>query len=200
MTRILARRPGPPGIALGAIVASCTGLVLLASTSTATAQETRPRLTHEVAIAQFRFVPNNLGIDIGDTVRWANTDASPHTIRFVRGPRKFGMAPRENLRQGERYRFTFNQPGIYHYEDSINGAQGEIRVGPKETTAAPTGPGYDSGPAEQLEPRRLPPAPAPRDPQVPRDPQLPKKPNLPKKPSLDDPVLPSAKAPPKGPR
>lgn len=159
MTHTSARRPrrsrvAPSRIALGAAVAGCTGLALLVPTS-AGAGEARPGLTHNVAIVKFRFVPHSLGIDIGDTVRWVNTDADEHNVRYVRGPQRFGMAPLETLVRGEKYRHTFSRRGSYQYECTIHGERGEVRVGPKETTAVPNGRSF--GPVEENRPRRIPP-------------------------------------------
>lgn len=36
-------------------------------------------MTHEVAIKDFAFVPEALAVRPGDTIRWTNTDLSPHT-------------------------------------------------------------------------------------------------------------------------
>lgn len=166
MTHTSARRPRLSRVGLGAAVAGCTGLALLVPTS-AGADEARPHLTHNVAIAKFRFVPHSLGIDVGDTVRWVNTDLAEHNVRYVRGPQRFGMAPLETLVRGEKYRHTFERRGSYQYECTIHGERGEVRVGPKETTAAPDGPGYSFGPVEENRPRRIPPAaPPPKKPDL----------------------------------
>ncbi|MGQ0847163.1 MAG: cupredoxin domain-containing protein [Sporichthyaceae bacterium] len=167
MRQFVARRPRLDRVALSAAVAGCTGLALLLPTS-ADASDSAPRLTHNVAIADFRFVPGNLGIDVGDSVRWVNTDAHEHNVRYVRGPARFGMTGKHTLDRGEKYKHTFNRRGIYLYECTIHGERGEIRVGPKQTTAAPDGPGYDTGPLEPYTPRRLPPTAPPPRPDLPR--------------------------------
>ena len=46
-------------------------------------QEAASQTTHEVKIASFAFVPQNLTISAGDTVRWNNTDPVIHTLWFT---------------------------------------------------------------------------------------------------------------------
>jgi plastocyanin len=46
-------------------------------------QEAASQTTHDVKIAGFAFVPQNLTISAGDTVRWNNTDPVIHTIWFT---------------------------------------------------------------------------------------------------------------------
>jgi plastocyanin len=47
------------------------------------AQETNGQTTHEINIADFAFVPQNVTINIGDTVTWNNIDPVTHTLWFV---------------------------------------------------------------------------------------------------------------------
>ncbi len=48
--------------------------VVLASSAGATSAK-----THDVAIKEFRFEPENLRVNVGDTIRWTNHDLVPHT-------------------------------------------------------------------------------------------------------------------------
>ncbi len=142
----------PRRFALGAVALSCTGLALLVP-SNAGAVETRPEATQNVAIAKFRFVPDNVGIDIGDKVRWVNTDEAEHRIRWIRGPRPFGMEKKQTLQRGESWKHQFRREGTYIYECTIHGERGEVRVGPDEHTAAPKSTGYGWGSLEPVRPR-----------------------------------------------
>lgn len=138
-------RPRFTRAAVGAIALTCTGLTLVVP-SDAAASESRPTATHNVAFTKGRFIPDNIGIDLGDKIRWVNTDATEIHIESVRGPRKFTMATRETLSRGESWKIPFNREGTYIYRDSISGQRGEIRVGPDEHTAVPKGNGYGHGP------------------------------------------------------
>lgn len=138
--------------ALGAVAIGCTGLAVLVP-GDAGASETRPTATHNVAVAKGRFVPDNLGIDVGDKVRWVNTDARQVRIVSTHGPRKFAMGKRDTLDRGESWKIRFNREGRYLYRDTISGAVGEIRVGPDERTAPPRGNGYGFGTLEPVRPR-----------------------------------------------
>ena len=46
-------------------------------------REVTSQTTHEVEIISFAFVPQNLTISAGDTVKWNNTDGVIHTLWFV---------------------------------------------------------------------------------------------------------------------
>lgn len=139
-------RPRLNRMAVGAVALTCTGGLTLLVPSGAGASEARPTSTHTIAIAKGRFTPDNLGIDIGDKVRWVNTDAREYRIESVRGPRKFAMGKRDTLARGESWKIPFNREGVYIYRDSLSGVRGEIRVGPDEHTAPPKGSGYGHGP------------------------------------------------------
>lgn len=56
---------------LGASLAS------LALTGQALAEETG--VVHEIQIHEFKFVPDNLEVSLGDQIKWTNMDIAPHT-------------------------------------------------------------------------------------------------------------------------
>lgn len=66
--------------------------------------------THEIPIANFAFVPEELTITAGDTVTWTNEDVVIHTATSVDGAFDSG-----DLAQGESWSMTFNTPGTYDY-------------------------------------------------------------------------------------
>lgn len=53
--------------------------LLFACTSQSNSQETRESTTHVVEIRDFEFVPANVNVKVGDTIKWVNVDAVPHT-------------------------------------------------------------------------------------------------------------------------
>jgi len=46
-------------------------------------QQSKAQTTYEVKISDFAFVPQNLTINLGDTIVWNNTDPVVHTLWFV---------------------------------------------------------------------------------------------------------------------
>jgi plastocyanin len=60
-----------------------------------------------------QFVPSELNIKAGDTVKWVNNKLSPHNV-VVDGSKELSH---ENLlfSPSESYESTFNEPGTYDY-------------------------------------------------------------------------------------
>ena len=63
-----------------------------------------------IAIADFKFVPETVTVDVGTTVTWTNEDAAPHTATADDGSFDTG-----NLREGDAGKFTFREAGSYAY-------------------------------------------------------------------------------------
>ncbi|MGP1395675.1 MAG: cupredoxin domain-containing protein [Inquilinaceae bacterium] len=66
--------------------------------------------THPVAIKAFRFAPEDLTIQAGDTVAWTNGDSAPHTATARDGAWDTGR-----LDRGAAAAVTFDTPGTYAY-------------------------------------------------------------------------------------
>jgi len=65
-----------------------------------------------VEIDEFEFRPAELHVAPGTTVTWTNRDDSPHNVVSNATPRLF----RSRLMEaGERFAFTFDQPGRHDY-------------------------------------------------------------------------------------
>ncbi|MCZ6841066.1 MAG: plastocyanin/azurin family copper-binding protein [Alphaproteobacteria bacterium] len=74
---------------------------------------------------ELRFVPNEITINVGDTLEWRNIGAIPHTV--TADPRRMPSSTNIELPdgaaafdsgwvvRGESYRYTFSEPGIYRY-------------------------------------------------------------------------------------
>lgn len=58
-------------------------LAISLSLSISLLEETAAQTTHEVKIAGFAFVPQNMTINLGDSIKWNNTDPVIHTLWFV---------------------------------------------------------------------------------------------------------------------
>jgi plastocyanin len=68
-----------------------------------------PVATTAVSMAKsYRFDPQTIEIDAGETVTWTNNDNFTHTVKIDgRGDHKVG--------RGESVSITFDKPGTFHY-------------------------------------------------------------------------------------
>ena len=80
-----------------------------ATGSTATAPKSRPS-GEVVRISEFKFVPEDMTVDAGTTVRWTNADSAPHTATADDGSFDTG-----NLREGQTGKAALREPGTYTY-------------------------------------------------------------------------------------
>ncbi len=69
----------------------------------------------EIKIENFRFGPQTLTVAAGTKVTWVNRDDAPHTV--VGTHKEFTSSV---LDIGERYSFTFANPGTYGYFCSLH--------------------------------------------------------------------------------
>ncbi len=70
----------------------------------------RAAMLYEVAIMNFAFDPASLQIQVGDSVRWTNADAAPHTVTEAGGAFDSG-----NLTTGQSFTHVFTSAGSYPY-------------------------------------------------------------------------------------
>ena len=68
-----------------------------------------------VAIRDFKFVPAEANIKVGETVVWTNEDTTPHTVESSDGTLKS-----DELSKGDTYKFTFTKSGKYDYNCGIH--------------------------------------------------------------------------------
>lgn len=97
-------------IAAGAVL--CLGLAALGLAASARV----PSRTIEIKIANFTFQPAAVTIAPGTKVIWVNQDDIPHTVVSSDGKAIRSSA----LDTGDRYEFTFSQPGNYSYYCSVH--------------------------------------------------------------------------------
>ena len=91
-----------------------------ASSTTSTEVEAE---TFEVNIENFRFVPASITVRVGDTVRW-KLESGTHTTTS-----STGVWDSDSMTAGDRFPYTFNQPGTYAYFCEIHpGMQGSVVV------------------------------------------------------------------------
>jgi len=71
--------------------------------------------THEVAIHNFEFQPATLTVHTGETVRWKNSDAIPHSVVDLDGAFGSGSMPADAT-----WSYVATRTGTFHYECSLH--------------------------------------------------------------------------------
>jgi plastocyanin len=66
---------------------------------------------HTVTIRDFKFVPESLTVNVGDTIVWKNEDVAPHTAT-AKGKNPFDSG---NLDSGKSWSYTVKKKGNYPY-------------------------------------------------------------------------------------
>ena len=66
---------------------------------------------HTITIKDFKFVPESLTVNVGDTVVWKNEDVAPHTAT-AKGKNAFDSG---NLDSGASWSYTVKKKGNYPY-------------------------------------------------------------------------------------
>ena len=67
----------------------------------------------DVEIRDYKYIPESLNVNVGQTVRWTNYDSVLHDVVGS------GIES-EYLRQGETFTYTFEQEGTYDYICTIH--------------------------------------------------------------------------------
>jgi plastocyanin len=83
-----------------------------------------PVATTEVEMVKsYRFSPEAIRVDAGETVTWTNNDNFTHTVR-VDGQEDHEVEP------GESVEIAFDEPGTYHYVCTLHSRdmEGEVIV------------------------------------------------------------------------
>ena len=90
-----------------------------AKTATATPAKTAEPAKGEsksVAIEGFAFSPRTVKVSVGDTIKWSNGDAAPHTVTAKSG----GDVDSGTLAQGASFELTPDQAGTIEYFCAIH--------------------------------------------------------------------------------
>jgi plastocyanin len=90
-------------------------LLLLAASSSVTANAESSPATAAVKIDNFVFGPQTLTVPVGTTVVWTNSDDIPHTSVSTEGVFKSKV-----LDTDEKFSYTFTKPGTYPYYCTIH--------------------------------------------------------------------------------
>ena len=107
---------------LGAIVAVVASMLFAASCGGTSTSE--PVATTEVSMAKsYRFEPETIEIEAGQTVTWTNDDNFTHTVQ-VDGLEDHKVA------RGKSVSIKFDEPGTYHYVCTLHrqDMEGEVIV------------------------------------------------------------------------
>ncbi|MDH3204950.1 MAG: plastocyanin/azurin family copper-binding protein [Nitrosopumilus sp.] len=79
-----------------------------------------PNGNSEVASAGF-YLPLNLEISVGTLVTWVNDDSVPHNIQSLdESGNVIDWFNSPSLNTGDRFEFTFDEPGVYNYYCSFH--------------------------------------------------------------------------------
>lgn len=91
-------------------------LAALALASCSTSQAAQPVATSQVDLPpSYRFEPAAITVSAGTTVTWTNHDNFTHSVRLVDDGGKVMV-----LKPGESVSFTFDKPGLHHYDCSFH--------------------------------------------------------------------------------
>ncbi|MBS3147410.1 cupredoxin family copper-binding protein [Candidatus Woesearchaeota archaeon] len=63
-----------------------------------------------VLIKDYKFVPETVNVEQGQTIKWVNEDSALHTVESKN--KEFAS---KELYQGDSYSFTATKPGTYEY-------------------------------------------------------------------------------------
>ncbi len=65
-----------------------------------------------VDLTSIQFAPQGIRVKPGTTVTWVNRDAVVHNVRQIESV----FLSQDELKQGDTFTFTFNEPGVYRYQ------------------------------------------------------------------------------------
>lgn len=89
--------------------------------------------TTQVIAQDNRFVPENVRINVGQTVRWTNQGRNQHDIKqsgnLSAYGKPFGVGVERFEPLGGTYEFTFTKPGVYMYYCTLHGTPDQGMVG-----------------------------------------------------------------------
>lgn len=94
------------------------GLLLIAFLMAGEHSAARPaqEQTHEVGVGDNFFDPQEIRIDVGDTVRWNGGGLRPHTVTS-----DDDLFDSGRIRAGDDFDFTFDEKGTYFYHCTLHG-------------------------------------------------------------------------------
>lgn len=100
---------------VGSMLPAVIALLLVAGSTSVSADDQPSATTAEVKIDNFSFSPRELTVAVGTTVTWTNRDDIPHTIVSTEGAFKSKVRDTD-----EKFSYTFTKAGSYPYFCSIH--------------------------------------------------------------------------------
>jgi plastocyanin len=89
--------------------------------------------TSQPSVMKYSFVPSVVSLNLGDTVKWINTDKINHTITSVFFNSHI-IYPQSSGKFPSSFSYTLTRPGIYVYTDRLNPVSaGVVYVNASET-------------------------------------------------------------------
>jgi plastocyanin len=86
-----------------------------AAQSTSAATPAEQQMAAGVSIKDYAYDPNTITVPAGTTAIWTNLDIVPHTVTSTTGKFDSGV-----LEPGQKFNYTFNDPGTYNYYSTIH--------------------------------------------------------------------------------
>jgi plastocyanin len=84
-----------------------------------------PSIEEVVMVRSKQIEPENLTIKAGTAVVWVNDDGLKHIL--IENNDEFSSY-QKMYEKGSRYKYVFDDPGVYQYRDTVYGAKGKITV------------------------------------------------------------------------
>jgi plastocyanin len=98
------------------------GLAIVLAGSAAGAQQ-----THSVNVVDIAYEPQQVSVQVGDTVTWTHTGELPHTVTADDGSFDSHPAcPPDCMQEGETFTHTFTSPGEVSYYCTVHGGAGGV--------------------------------------------------------------------------
>jgi plastocyanin len=110
-TKMTRRNVWVAGLAMPVIIA----MLLLAGSTSVTANDQPAAANAEVKIDNFSFGPQTVTVPVGATVTWTNHDDIPHTVVSTDGVFKSKVRDTD-----EKFSYTFAKAGTYPYYCTIH--------------------------------------------------------------------------------
>jgi plastocyanin len=110
-------------IVLMVLLSACSGNTATATAPTSSGSETI------VNMKNLKFVPANITIKAGTTVKWVNQDSFAHTVVSGTRDNPTTMFDSGDVQAGQTFSFKFTTPGVYpYYCTPHQGMDGQVTV------------------------------------------------------------------------
>jgi plastocyanin len=117
-------------LALGLLAVGCGGDDDDGGGDGGAATQQQDRGGAEVVMRSSQFEPRNVTVKAGESIAWVNDDPVPHDVEGSGPGGEFSSGPPGGMAEGDRFSFTFEQPGEYEYVCRVHapGMAGTVTV------------------------------------------------------------------------